>query len=362
MKMKHIFTGIVSLAMTLSSFSVWGMSAAVYEIQPRVDILSTISTASRENWQVVDDSARYQISGDVMRVSGKNGDSYTMEALAGQDLYAAANQDGVTKLSFSVEVQAESLIQIEGLLKGKRVFQQTSQGTGAYETLSVAFELLPTDTFFNGTGEAEDFKIVFTGTGNSYFKNMRMRKEVEKQVFEDVSCNAGTKAEFDVSIYATETGNATVVLALLTDAGEVVLNNKTAALEQGVNVINIEGTLPESVNDNDGLVVYVKAENGDILSERKLFVGSFYTNGVNILGSDLKVKDALLLFGAGEYLIEFDAVADSAQVTLGNTIAEATGGVCELELTDAVISALTADAALEFSQSVSNVTLRKTAD
>lgn len=362
MKFKAIGAVILSFMLAIGNMSVLAADTAIYDINTEIEALKNLSTDSTNNWEVVDETARVRASGGAMRINLRNSDSYTVEALAGEDLYAVLNTDSATSFQFSVEVKADEPIQVEGMMGGKNVFSLESTGGSEYEKLSADFEILPEDYLAVGDGNAEDFKLVFKGTANSYVENLSVRKLVEKERFIGLTDFSDMTAGVESCIFATEDVETEVVLSVLSDENETVIENIACSLTQGINNIKLEGDIPQTVREDDILVIYITDGSGNILSERKQSIGKFYANGVNILSSDLKVKEALEVFGGGEYLLEFDTDLETVKATIGTVSVNSVSGICEIILSDEDIASLTEDAVIEFDSEVSNVTLRKVAD
>ena len=361
MNLKKVVVAI-SAALVVLGVSAFASDTAVYEINTEIEILEKLTASSRDNWEIIDDSARLRISGETMRINPKSSDPYNVQAWAGEDLYAALSEEEKTRFSFSVEVQADSPIQIEGVMGEKCLFSLVSIGGTEYEKLSADFEISSDDSLAIGSGEAEDFKIIFKGEDNSYVEKLSIRKSVDKKNFVNISSFAGITAGVETGIFATEDTDAKVIISLISLNGETTISTTEKSLNKGFNTVKIDAKIPDDVSEDDIIVLYVTDSFGEIISERKQAIAKFYANGVNIISSDLQVKEALKLFGGGEYLVEFDTDLEMVKTTIGNVSTNSISGICEILLTDEDIASLIDDAVIEFDSEVSNVTLRKVAD
>ena len=275
-------------------------------------------------------------------------------------------------LSFSTKIKSDARdIKIVGTLMDNEIFSKTITATGEddFEEVSVDFSLKTNDPFYLGESRGSDmahdkFKISFIteNKGTFYIKDVSINNPVEPSYFTSLDTAAGGGAMVLAKIYSSG-GDAKAFMSVVDGDAERAVTAEDISLKNGENSVLLKGTIPTGLSEGAYLAVYIEDADGKLISERKQKVADIYKNGADILGGTLTTGNALEIFGAGTYLVEFTTSDDveSAEVSIGSKSAQAAisngYGVCEIELDagnnqNVSVSGVTAE----------NITLKKVLD
>lgn len=287
-------------------------------------------------------------------------------------IFISKNDIKDINLKFSTKIKADARdIKIVGTLMDKEIFSKTlsSEGSDDFEEISAEFSLKTNDPFYLGETSGSDtahdkFKIAFIteNKGTFYIKDVSINNEVEPSYFVSLDTASGGGVTVLSKVYSSG-GDAMAFMSVIDGSRERPIIAKNIVLENGENNVLLKGTVPTGISNDAYLAVYLADADGNLISERKQKVAELYKNGADILGGLLTTGNALEIFGAGTYLVEFTTSdeSESAQVSIGTKTADAAisdgYGVCEIEL----------EAGNNMSVSVSgvsaeNITLKKVLD
>ena len=269
-------------------------------------------------------------------------------------------------LIFRAKVKSDSAVSISGMLQNSTVLSETAEESDEWSDVSAKLSIDKMSDFFLGEtrGKTDDFKITFGFENVLSVKDISIYKAADSERFENTATLAGCTVGITAKVFATG-GEATAVLELAEPGGNAQsIAEKDVLLTEGKNTVSVNGTIPDDVPDGSKLMFYLNDSDGEIISERKQDVSRLYANGANICLPSAKAGEGILLFGEGEYLVEFDTSdpnAESAVVRIGRSTSAAAvkngNGMCEI----AVLAAdITESTQIEIDGiTAENITLKK---
>lgn len=283
--------------------------------------------------------------------------------------------------NLAADIKCANDVTVEAITAENNIlFSKVISGNGAdYESIDVDFSMSSDDLFYTSENrgsdnakDADNFKIVFKCSGTEkyslFLNNVCLTKITDIDEYQLPSKFAGNQVGFDIKLLANNDFGGTLRLGLLNEEGLTDLSSKDTEFNDGLNIAEIAGLIPNDVDGNSAVVIYVVDESENIVSERVHNIGKFSKNGVNIYGKNL--RDALDIFGEGDYLIEFDAntEARTAEIRLGNAettaaIADGYGaGVISIDKTAISQISNNEQIVITGADEIKNITLKKTAD
>lgn len=287
-------------------------------------------------------------------------------------IFISKNDIKDNNLTFSTKIKGDARdVKIVGTLMDKEIFSKTLslEGSDDFEEISTEFSLKTNDPFYLGETSGSDtahdkFKIAFIteNKGSFYIKDVSINNKVEPSYFASLDTASGGGVTVLSKVYSSG-GDAMAFMSVIDGNRERPIIAKNIVLENGENSVLLRGTVPTDISSDAYLAVYLADADGNVISERKQKVAELYKNGADILGGLLTTGDALEIFGAGTYLVEFTTSdeAESAQVSIGTKTADAAisdgYGVCEIELNPGKDMSVSVSGV-----SAENITLKKVLD